>query len=121
MARRRGWKRGDHLVKDEESGFTEYASKVAYDYYGVLKNKRQLDRMHPQDFVRAKKDPYAVYPQSPPLREYNVSAYNLGDFVGNTLVPSPFGPATHIYNPGSVPGADFGIGEMAIGTTFTVR
>jgi len=119
--RRRGWKRGDHLVKDEESGFTEYASKCAYDYYGVLKRKNQGDRMHPQDFIRAKKDPYSVYPESPPLRTFDVSAYVQGDNVGITSVPAPFGPATHLYNPGAIPGADFGIGEMTIGTTFTVR
>ena len=121
MAKRRGWKKGDWLVRDEESGFTEYASKVAYDYYGVLKRKDQLDHYHPQDFVRAKKDPYTVYPQSPPVRSYDTSAYNLGDFVGNTSVLAPFGPATHLYNPASIPGTDFGVGEMEIGTTFVVR
>ena len=121
MARRRGWKRGDHLVLDEESGFTEYASNTTRDYYGVLKKKSQADRMHPQEFVRAKNDPHPVYPVSPPVRSYDTSAYNLGDFVGQTNVPAPFGPFTHIYNPSQIPGEDLGIGEMEIGATFEVR
>lgn len=120
MARRRGWKRGDWLVRDEESGFTEYGSEVARDYYGVLKKKKELDPVHPQEFVIALGDPYPVYPQNPPLREFDTSAYNLGDFVGTTNVPAPFGPATHIYNPASL-GGDPGIGEMEIGSTFEVR
>lgn len=118
--RRRGWKRGDWLVKDEESGFTEYASKCARDYYGVLKRKDQLDPPHPQDFIRAKKDPYSVYPISPPLRTYDTSAYVQGQFVGVTSVLAPFGPATHLYSPISIPGGDAGIGEMIIGSTFKV-
>lgn len=110
---RRGWKRGDHLVMDEESGFTTYASKVAYDYYGVLKLKKQGDRAHPQDFIRAKEDPYPVYPIHPPLRQYeNPCASIVGFFVGDTSVPTPDGPALHLFRPG--------IGEAEIECTFFV-
>jgi hypothetical protein len=119
--RRRGWKRGDWLVRDEESGFTEYASKCTRDYYGVLKLRSQADPPHPQDFIRPKKDPYAVYPLAPPLREYDVSAYVQGDFVGLTTVPAPFGPATHLYNQTAVSPSDPGIGTMEIGSTFVVK
>jgi hypothetical protein len=121
MARRRGWKSGDWLVRDEESGFVRYASEVTRDYYGVLKDKKEADEAHPQDFIRAKQDPYPVDPIAPPTRTYNTSAYVQGDFVGLTTVPAPFGPATHIFNPSGIPGNDPGIGQMEIGTTFTVR
>lgn len=98
--RRRGWKKGDHIVMDEESGFSTYGSKVAYDYYGVLKDKRQLDRAHPQDFVRAKEDPYPVEPIHPPLREYDMTESVIGFWVGNTNVSTPDGAALHIFRPG---------------------
>lgn len=100
MARRRGWKSGDWLVKDEESGFTTYGSKVEYDYYGVLKIRKQADRAHPQDFVRAKEDPYPVYPVSQPLRDFSLDESVVGFDVGTTTVDTPDGPALHIFRPG---------------------
>jgi hypothetical protein len=116
---RRGWKRGDWLVRDEESGFTEYASEVRRDYYGVL--TKNPDYAHPQDFIRAKGDPYIYDPQNPPTYFYNTSAYNLGDFVGVTTVSAPIGPATHLFNPNAVNGEDAGIGSAVIGLTFRVH
>lgn len=100
MARRRGYKKGDWLVKDEESGFTTYGTKVACDYYGVLKVKDQCDKAHPQMFVRAKEDPYPVYPVSPPFREYDLTESVVGFHVGTTNVPTVDGPALHLYRPG---------------------
>ena len=116
---RRGWKRGDWLVRDEQSGFTEYASKVRRDYYGVL--TKDPDSSHPQDFIKAKGDPYINDPQNPPQYIYNTSAYNQGTFVGVTTVPAPVGPATHLFNPSVVQISNPGIGQMVIGTTFKVR
>jgi len=100
VARRRGWKSGDWLVKDEESGFTTYGSKVAYDYYGVLKLKSQGDRAHPQMFVKALDDPYPVYPVSQPFRAFNLTESVVGFDVGTTTVDTPDGPALHLYRPG---------------------
>lgn len=117
--KRRGWKRGDWLVRDEESGFTEYASKVRRDYYGVL--TRHPDYAHPQDFIRAKDDPFIGDPQNPPIYVYDVSALNLGNFVGVTTVPAPVGPATHLFNPAAIQASDPGIGDMTIGDSFVVR
>lgn len=114
-----GWRRGDWLVRDEESGFTEYASEVTRDYYGVL--TKNPDRAHPQDFIRAKEDPYISEPLNNPDYVYDTSALNLGTFVGLTSVPAPVGPATHIFNPSIAQGSDPGIGMMTIGQNFTVR
>jgi hypothetical protein len=100
MARRRGWKRGDWLVKDEESGFTTYGSKVGYDYYGVLKLKTQGDKAHPQMFVTAKDDPYPVSPTSQPFRDFNLTESVVGFDVGDTTVDTPSGPALHLFRPG---------------------
>lgn len=122
MARRRGWKRGDWLVRDEESGFTEYASKVRRDYYGKL--TRDPDPRHPQDFIKAKADPFINEPQAPPEYSYNTSAYNLGDYVGGTTVVSPYGPADHLFRVQTFSqgggGSPAGIGEMVIGSSFIV-
>lgn len=96
---RRGWKRGDHLVKDEESGFTEYASKVGRDYYGVLKRKEQMDAIHPQTFIRAKEDPYPVDPISQPLREYN-KYDNVEFYIDSTTIEPVLGAGLHLFRPG---------------------
>ena len=120
MRRRRGWKSGEWLVRDEESGFVEYGSNVIRDYYGVLKAKNQADRQHPQDFVKAQKDPYIRHPQASPAYVYDTSAYNVSAFVYGTNVPTPVGPATHLFLPGVVQAGDPGIGEMIIGTDFEV-
>lgn len=120
MSKRRGWKRGDWLVRDEESGFVEYASNVGRDYYGVLKRKDQMDKVHPQTFVKAGRDPYINSPQSDPSYTYDTSAYNVSAYVYGTNIPTPIGPATHLFlsNAG---GADNAIPDMTIGSDFTVR
>jgi len=119
MARRRGWKRGDWLVRDEESGLVEYASNVTRDYYGVLKRKDQADHQHPQDFVRAGQDPYINDPQASPAYTYDTSAYNVSAYVYGTTIPTPQGPAFHLFGITGAAGAQ-GIGPMVIGTTFVV-
>lgn len=110
--RRRGWKRGDWLIKDEESGLTEYASNVGRDYYGVLKRKNQMDDRHPQEAVYAKNDPFPVFPITPPLREYDLATTLIGNTVGLSNVPVVDSPASHLYRQG--------IGKMEIGLDFQV-
>lgn len=97
--RRRGWKKGDWLVKDEESGFTEYASRVERDYYGVLKLKEQGDRLHPQMFIKAKDDPHVVPFISEPLRSYTTEP-TVEFYIDNTTIEPAFGPASHLFYPG---------------------
>ena len=121
MRWRGGWKRGDWLVRDEESGFVEYGKNVRRDYYGVLKNKDQYEGPHPQLFVKARQDPYIQYPQADPSYVYDTSAYNVSAFVYGTNVPAPIGPATHLFNPAVVQAGDPGVGDMTIGTTFVIH
>ncbi len=121
MSKRRGWKSGEWLVRDEESGFVEYGSNVKRDYYGVLKRKDQADNMHPQQFVRPKEDPYMQFPQANPAYVYDTSAYNVSAFVYGTNIPTPVGMATHLFLQGVVNADDPGIGMMVVGSTFTVR
>lgn len=123
MRQRRGWKRGEWLVRDEESGLVEYGSNVIRDYYGVLKRKDQADHIHPQQFVRAKEDPYMQYPQANPAYVYDVSSYDVSAFVYGTTIPAPIGPATHLFNPSVLtpPVSDTAIPNMTIGSDFIVR
>lgn len=121
MTKRRGWKSGEWLVRDEESGLVEYGSNVVRDYYGVLKRKNQADKRHPQTFVRALEDPYAQFPQSDPSYVYDTSAYNVSAFVYGTNIPTPIGMATHLFLQSVAQGSDPGVGEMAISTTFVIR
>jgi len=120
VRRKRGWKRGEHLVRDEESGFVEYASDVRRDYYGVLKRKDECDPPHPQLFIRAKGDPYITYPQADPSYTYDTSAYNVSAFVYGTNIPTPRGAAYHLFF-ADVGDSDPAIPDMAIGSDFTVR
>lgn len=112
MGRRRGYKAGDWLVQDEESGFVEYASNVGIDYYGVLKRKDQMDAAHPQEFVKALADPYPVDPTSPPMRNYDLSQSVVGFTIGDTSLSTPQGAALHLYRPG--------IGNAIVGYDFFV-
>lgn len=122
MSKRRGWKRGDWLVRDEGSGFIEYGSNVVRDYYGVLRRKDQADEQHPQDFVQAKQEDFVQYPQSDPSLTYNVSAYNVSAYVYGTTIPSPYGPAAHLFfQPTVNPVNDPAIPNMAIGDSFIIR
>lgn len=122
MARRRGWKRGEWLVRDEESGFIEYGSNVTRDYYGVLKRKDQADGEHPQMFVKAQEDPYIQYPQANPSLVYDVSSYNVSAYVYGTNIPTPYGPAAHLFfQPATNPVDDPSIPNMVIGTSFIIR
>ena len=96
---RSGWKSGDHLVRDGESGFTEYASDCAIDAYGVLKRKDQMDSKHPSEFkISPKKDPYPVKNLAPPLREWDITSATVTANVGATTVPHKVGPASHLYD-----------------------
>lgn len=121
MRRRRGWKKGDWLVRDEESGFVEYGTNVSTDYFGDLKRKDQYEGPHPQLFVKALQDPYIKYPQADPSYVYNTSAYNVSAFVYGTNIPTPFGPASHLFQSAAVIPGDPGIGDMAIGSDFIIR
>lgn len=108
----RGWRKGKYLVMDEESGLVRYNTQVMFDGYGKLTSKRYADRRHPQEFVKARQDPYPV----PFTRPENITAEYCAEpplLVGNTTVFVLPGPG---FNPDAE-----GVGEMEIGCNFTVR
>lgn len=97
---------------DEESGHIVYRSDCIKIWDGTFRRARSFETRQPQEFVRAKSDPR-------PLTEVR-SIGNTPkpciikpDFIGNTSITTPTGPASHIFgNPG--------IGEAEIGCNFIV-
>lgn len=115
MARRNRHRIGTHLVKDDESDFVYYSDEVAVDWDGTIKHRSQIEGRHPQDFVRAKGDPYPVSPiRIDPNYILTDNDLALPIFVGNTQILSKVGPATHLYRTINGDQILLGIGEMII-------
>lgn len=115
--KRSGYRRGDWLVIDDESGLTVYASETVEDYYGRRIIKDYADWAHPQDFIKARDDPKPL----PFLRPDVVASAPCNiypEFVGVTDISTSAlqvgSPAAHLYQAG-------GIGDMEIGCSFIVR
>lgn len=115
MPIRNSWKSGDWLIIDEESGVTRYASEVRKDFRGLYVTKTYADDEQPQDFIKALDDPRPVPYSNQPDRDWDICVM-LPPSIGETHVPTPKGPADHLFV--------YGIGEMIIGDTcpeFVVR
>ena len=56
---------GDHLVKDDRTGFTRWASECQREWNGLLVSRKVWEARHPQDFVRGVKDDMRVDPARP--------------------------------------------------------
>lgn len=115
MSRRNRHRIGVHLVKDDESDIVYYSDEVATDYDGSVKHRSQIEGRHPQDFVRAKGDPYPVSPIRPdPDYIYTNEDLAMPLLVGNTDIATKVGPATHLFRVISGDVILIGIGEMII-------
>jgi hypothetical protein len=60
MPIRKRWKLGDHLVVDDRTGFTRYASQTRKEWNGFRVAKNIWWPRHPQDMVRGLTDKQAV-------------------------------------------------------------
>lgn len=109
---RRGFRVGDYLMVDDESGLTHYASEMVRRWDGLQVHETNNEIRQPQEFVRAYPDPEGlriIRPTEDVAKPFNVIPTN----VGGTDIPAPTGPASHLFNPG--------IGDMVIETSFVVR
>lgn len=106
---------GDHLVIDDESGHTIYASDARVCWDGTIRHKSQYEARHPQEFVRAKNDPYPVDPLRPDTSGHVSVPFDLT--VGNTSVGVLVGPATHLFRVVKNDQIILGIGDMIVGDT----
>jgi len=103
---------GDYLMTDDMTGSVHYASEMRTQWNGLIVHHSRYEERHPQEFVRAGKDPFAVR-DTRPVPDLAAPVNAIPYSVGVTNVPAPYGPAAHLYEPG--------IGEMKIGTTFRVK
>jgi len=112
MAIRNRHKVGDHLAVCDESGIVDYASRMVKRWDGAFVRKQAFETRHPQDFIRAKKDPYPLKvtrPEPPVARPF----LGVPPTIGKTNIPTPIsGPGARLYGDG--------IGVMQIGTSFVV-
>lgn len=60
MPIRRKARPGDHLVVDDRTGFTRWASECQKEWNGALVHKSVWEARHPQDFVRGVRDDMRV-------------------------------------------------------------
>jgi len=93
---RNGWKKGQFLIIDSESGMTRYSGQVKKDYSGQMITKRYADHEQPQDFIRPSDDPKPVPFSNPGLQDFTVSV-SAPTFVGNTSVTAKPSPASHLF------------------------
>jgi hypothetical protein len=107
----RTFKQGSYLIRDDLSGKIVFADEIVERWDGTIMRRVGTEdevHRHPQDFIRAKADPYPVSPMRPG------GPTALVDFAGTNVVQGivlPLGAAQHLY-PAS-PGVN-GIGRMRI-------
>lgn len=93
---RNGWRKGEFLIIDSESGMTRYSGEVVKDYTGERVTKRFADYEQPQDFIRPNDDPRPIPFSNPGLQDFDVDTC-LPTSVGVTNILTSFGPANHLY------------------------
>ena len=93
---RNGWRKGEWLIIDAESGMTRYSSEVKRDYTGVYVTKTYADSEQPQDFIRPGSDPMPLPYSNPGTTNFTVSV-SAPTYVGNTNVLTKPGPASHLF------------------------
>lgn len=93
---RNGWKKGQFLIVDSESGMTRYSRQVRQDYTGEMITRRYADFEQPQDFIKASNDPRPIPFCNPATQDFTVSTSAL-TYVGNTSVLTKTAPATHLF------------------------
>ena len=114
---RRGSRVGDYLAVDDESGFVRYRSQLKKRWDGALVGREGWETRHPQEFVKAKADPYPV-PDTRAEPLVLAAANVIPEYVGNTpVLTQTHNAAAHLFELES----DQGIGVMTIGSTFRVR
>ena len=101
MPARRPLRVGDYLMVDDESGRTYYRSEMVRRWDGAWVHWTQDEPRHPQEFVKALRDPAALR-DTRPADLVKVPVNQAPNFVGVTTVPAPRGPAWHLFKPTGV-------------------
>lgn len=126
MRRPRGWKRGDWLLVDDESGFVIRHSDAAKRWDGALVARSQNEERNPQEFVKARRDPAPLRDVRP---QAEVSGYCPSPFrvVGDMVIDYLVGPGGRLLAEQfsfaiatSQASADIPPVAMSVGCTFIV-
>lgn len=114
---RRNQKPGDYLATSDYSGCTEYASKLVKDYWGDYGLQGEVLERNLQEIANPLTDPYPVsFYRGPQYENVNQCDFELQPrFIGKTTIAFKNTNLTTLLN------LDPGIGDMAVGCTFTVR
>lgn len=110
MRRRR--KPGVALAVDDESGLVHPIDEMVTRWDGAFVHKSNDEQRHPQEFVRAGKDPYPVENARP---RQAIGAYCPSPFTilaNGKILYHNTGPAAHL--------VDYGVGGAEVGCTFYV-
>jgi hypothetical protein len=106
MAWRNSHRIGDYLMLDDESGRVHYRSEMVEKWNGNWVRKDQFETRQPQEFVKAKADPFPLRHTRPaPVSDTPASVKTL--FAGLTedsdhpILRPKNGPAHHLYAPTS--------------------
>lgn len=97
-------KHGDHLVQDDRTGFTEWASDCVKEWNGALVHRRHYEARHPQDFIRARRDTSAQIRDARP--ELSIADSNFSGPLSTTIAE---GVETERYAPMGA------LGQFALG------
>ena len=96
MPDRHGHRVGDHLALCDESGIVGYASDMVKRWDGAFVRQKGFETRHPQEFVKAVKDPKALTLVR--IRQTVASASpTQPSTIGTTSVVTPTGPASHLF------------------------
>lgn len=100
MAIRNTHRVGDHLMVDDESGYTHYASEMVERWDGAFVHHTNNETRHPQEFVRARNDPRPLKNVRPDgFSRVIDNTFELE--VGETTVSTKLnGPAAHLFQQG---------------------
>lgn len=110
MPIRNGWRPGHYLMVDDESGRVYWDDEVVRKWDGLFfrlaGNEDEIAR-HPQEFIRAKKDPKPLK-HVRPLAPTSAASFVDIDQVADTGITLPTGAAQHLFQ-------THGIGVMIVG------
>lgn len=114
MARRSG-RKGAYLATDDYTGFTEYRSRLEYDYWGALTRRPLLRNL--QEIASPLNDPRPVQDYRGPDYEYTRPCIGetAPEYIGNTTIKTNQNNAAF-----QVLNLNPALGQMQIGCTFRV-
>jgi len=96
---------GDSLMMDDESGLVHYRSEMVQIWDGTWRHHKSFETRHPQEFVKARRDPRALRHVRPePLVATPLTTVR--GQIGLTDIETGQGPASHLF--------EAGIGQMVI-------